>query len=31
MGGDWGIGVKVLPAGGKDFETATYKIVVGYS
>jgi putative copper export protein/methionine-rich copper-binding protein CopC len=31
MGGDWGLAVKVLPAGGKDFETASYKIVVGYS
>jgi hypothetical protein len=31
MGGDWGLAVKVLPAGGKDFETATYKVVVGYS
>jgi putative copper export protein/methionine-rich copper-binding protein CopC len=31
MGGDWGLAVKVLPPGGKDFETATYKVVVGYS
>jgi putative copper export protein len=31
MGGDWGLAVKVLPAGGKDFETATFKVVVGYS
>jgi putative copper export protein/methionine-rich copper-binding protein CopC len=31
MGGDWGFAVKILPAGGKDFETATYKVVVGYS
>jgi copper transport protein len=31
MGGHWGLAVKVLPAGGKDFETASYKITVGYS
>lgn len=31
MGGNWGFAVKVLPAGGKDFETAAFKIVVGYS
>jgi hypothetical protein len=31
MGGDWGLVIKVLPAGGKDFETATFKVVVGYS
>jgi copper transport protein len=30
MGGDWGLAVKVRPAGAKDFETATFKIVVGY-
>jgi hypothetical protein len=30
MGGDWSFAIKVLPAGAKDFETATYKIVVGY-
>jgi putative copper export protein/methionine-rich copper-binding protein CopC len=30
MGGNWSFAVKVLPAGGKDFETATFKIVVGY-
>jgi putative copper export protein len=30
MGGNWGLAVKVLPAGGKDFETATYTVVVGY-
>jgi putative copper export protein/methionine-rich copper-binding protein CopC len=31
MGGHWGLAIKVLPAGGKDFETASYKITVGYS
>jgi copper transport protein len=30
MGGDWGLAVKVLPTGAKDFETAAFKIVVGY-
>jgi putative copper export protein len=30
MGGNWSFAIKVLPAGGKDFETATFKIVVGY-
>ena len=31
MGGDWSFVIKVLPAGGKDFEAATFKTVVGYS
>ena len=31
MGGDWAFAIKVLPAGGKDFETAAFKVVVGYS
>jgi hypothetical protein len=31
MGGDWSFAVKVLPPGGKDFETAVFKTVVGYS
>jgi putative copper export protein len=31
MGGNWSFVIKVLPVGGKDFEAATYKVVVGYS
>jgi hypothetical protein len=31
MGGHWSLAIKVLPTGGKDFETASYKITVGYS
>jgi putative copper export protein/methionine-rich copper-binding protein CopC len=31
MGGNWSFAIKVLPAGAKDFETATFKTVVGYS
>jgi hypothetical protein len=31
MGGHWGLAIMVLPAGGKDFETASHKITVGYS
>jgi methionine-rich copper-binding protein CopC/putative copper export protein len=30
MGGDWGLAVKVIPPGATDFQTATFKIVVGY-
>ena len=30
MGGNWGIVVKVLPPGGSDYASTSYKFVIGY-